>query len=77
MLSDPFMCLMKNLNASKPFNQSKGLDGNIGCSRDKGSTCIVVNYKCQLVVAEMLMICHVVVSLTNAALFPSSYLFNT
>ena len=31
------MCLKKNLNASKPSNQSKGLGGNIGCS-DKNST---------------------------------------
>ena len=28
----------KNLNASKPSNQSKGLGGNIGFCRDKNST---------------------------------------
>ena len=34
------LCLKKNLNASKPSNQSKGLDGNIDC-RDKSSTLTV------------------------------------
>ena len=36
-IQHPSVFLKKNLNASKPSKQSKGLGGNIGC-RDKNST---------------------------------------